>query len=212
MACIWKQRTPAMKAAKRARVCLPQPPTPTSMALPRGCDKILAMLQMCCMASGNSTAGTSAMFVSCIPLGSLEHLVHGILDKERKTRKVYVARRHKGRLCTQRQPGGCLGKSLQTQVSVVSSTSLQTLQTFCMASWHMTLGVTVEVGTSCLLLGPAHVLQLGGKICMWYLASPESGSESLYRQQRTQGLADFNSTIVETDQQSSQRFTTIGQV
>ena len=53
---IWKQRTPAMNAAKRVTVCLPEPPTPTSMRLPLGWDNTLAMLLMCPTASSNSTA------------------------------------------------------------------------------------------------------------------------------------------------------------
>ena len=44
---IWKQRRPPIKAANLASVCLPQPPTPTSMVLPLGWASTRAMLQMC---------------------------------------------------------------------------------------------------------------------------------------------------------------------
>lgn len=46
-----------MKEAKRVSEALPDPPTPTSMALPRGWRRIRAMRMMCSMASMKNTAG-----------------------------------------------------------------------------------------------------------------------------------------------------------
>jgi len=47
---------PAMEAAKRQEDCFPLPPTPTSMALPRGWDRMRARRAACLAASSKKTS------------------------------------------------------------------------------------------------------------------------------------------------------------
>ena len=50
-----KHLKPAMKEAKRVRLCFPEPPTPTSIALPRGWRRMRAILVACSAASLKKT-------------------------------------------------------------------------------------------------------------------------------------------------------------
>lgn len=52
---IWKMSCPLMYDAKRASDCLPEPPTPTRKALPRGLDVMREIRQTCSMAWLNNT-------------------------------------------------------------------------------------------------------------------------------------------------------------
>ena len=63
---VW-QLWPHMKAAKRVSDCLPLPPTPTSIAEPRGAVRMRARRQTWSMASGKKTSGigpTEAVYSS----------------------------------------------------------------------------------------------------------------------------------------------------
>ena len=54
-------RKPHMDAASRARLCLPEPPTPTSSAWPCGDMSTRAMRATCASASSNSTSPMAAL-------------------------------------------------------------------------------------------------------------------------------------------------------
>ena len=55
----WKKVQPATYAPRRVRVCLPEPPTPTSSAEPRGVRMMRQMRMKCIRASSKSTMSTA---------------------------------------------------------------------------------------------------------------------------------------------------------
>ena len=62
---IWKTSKPQMNVARRASDCLPLPPTPTSMALPRGRSRIRVIRVTWSIAWLNSTRSITALLSLC---------------------------------------------------------------------------------------------------------------------------------------------------
>eukprot|EP00959_Pyramimonas_sp_CCMP1952_P467517 9491757-Pyramimonas_sp.AAC.2 len=54
-----------MKLARRQRDCLPEPPTPTSIALPRGRPMMRLMRVTCSIACWKSTSSITALVSLC---------------------------------------------------------------------------------------------------------------------------------------------------
>ena len=62
---IWKTSKPQMNVARRASDCLPLPPTPTSMALPRGRSRIRVIRVTWSIAWLKSTRSITALLSLC---------------------------------------------------------------------------------------------------------------------------------------------------
>mmetsp|Transcript_14093 Transcript_14093/g.33800 ORF Transcript_14093/g.33800 Transcript_14093/m.33800 type:complete len:251 (+) Transcript_14093:3634-4386(+) len=81
---IWKMKAPEMYAASRVRLCLPEPPTPTSMALPRGRSMMRVMRVTWSMAWLNSTRSITGLLSLCSAsfstsvLLSFSYVLHGV--------------------------------------------------------------------------------------------------------------------------------------
>ena len=58
---IWNKSNSSSAAAKRVRLCLPEPPTPSSSALPSGREMTRHTRETCSMASRNITRFMGAL-------------------------------------------------------------------------------------------------------------------------------------------------------